>query len=271
MTFSKDKNLDFFLEYIINWLLPESSSFYSEFRKKISSKIILGEGRWGKGDFLFGKLGDAIDTTEGMKPVVAFGEINFQNEDLEFVISVSIHEPNNDGIIELQISPDFFDFIYLGFALPTLEQFNNSIFGDFKIVKKWTYSYWQPNQNCPAYATELRIVDITNSEIFLAFSKELKSIWAYDTLAKNNVIIPLTAYYNTLMLHKEITTPSRVLNPKTLFNELHLYSDLDLKNAFVLYNNEKKKIPLNRFEANKQAATNNNLLSKFKNFLDKKK
>ena len=59
----------------LRFLLPESSKGFDRFYKEITELGVLGEGRWGRYDYVLGKPGQEIDRTEGMQPVKAYGEL----------------------------------------------------------------------------------------------------------------------------------------------------------------------------------------------------
>ena len=54
--------------------------------------------------------------------------------------------------------------------------------------------------------------------------------------------IPVTNYYNELMLHKNIRDPKIALDSNRLFSELAEYSDADLTYAFFTYNTLRTKV-----------------------------
>jgi hypothetical protein len=54
--------------------------------------------------------------------------------------------------------------------------------------------------------------------------------------------VPVTNYYNELMLLKQIRDPEIALSSRKLFERLDEYSDTDLANAFLAYNRLRTKI-----------------------------
>ena len=69
-----------------------------------------------------------------------------------------------------------------------------------------------------------------------------KRLWVYDAASKVNRLIPVTNYYNELMLHKNIRDPKVAFDSNRLFTELASYSDEDLTYAFLTYNKLKTKV-----------------------------
>jgi hypothetical protein len=49
-------------------------------------------------------------------------------------------------------------------------------------------------------------------------------------------LIPVTNFYNELMVHKRIRDPRVALAPARLFEDLDRHSDIDLRSAFVSSN-----------------------------------
>src|SRR5512141_2285059 len=85
----------------IQWLLPSERPGYRRLAERIRPLFVIGEGRWGKNDFVLGEIGGAIDLTEGMQPVAAFGVVS----GTACKVTLSLHYPNDEGQIEFQISP----------------------------------------------------------------------------------------------------------------------------------------------------------------------
>ena len=57
-------------------------------------------------------------------------------------------------------------------------------------------------------------------------------------------MIPVTNFYNELMLHKNIRDPKVALNTKLMFTDLSNFSDSDLTYAFLTYNTIKTKVQM---------------------------
>ena len=77
----------------------------------------------------------------------------------------------------------------------------------------------------------------------LAICLRDRRLWVYDDAKGVNHPMPITNFYNELMLHKNIRTPEVALHPQRLFDDLDSYSDLDLTRAFQTYNQIRTKVP----------------------------
>ena len=69
-----------------------------------------------------------------------------------------------------------------------------------------------------------------------------RRLWVHDSSTGVNRLIPVTNFYNELMLHKNIRDPGIALDSRRLFADLDAYSDSDLTYAFLTYNKIKTKI-----------------------------
>ena len=207
----------------VEWILPVDRPGYGEFREIINSMSIIGEGRRGKGEIVLGKSGDAPDFSEPFGSVFAYGaiETNFG------MISITIREMVNDQI-SLEIVSHRFD------EVPK----------EFEESRRWTYSTWNPGQPCPQCLKPLREVSMhtpAGKHLILAMCTNNKRLWAFDKESRVNRLIPVTNFYNELMLHKNIRDPKVALDGKQLFVDLEEYSDEDLTYAFFTYNKIRTK------------------------------
>lgn len=210
------------------WLLPEEISFYSDYRTPIQTKEVVSEGRWGIGDLLIGARDAYIDLTLGMSQVVAFGECSINGA----VLTISIHEPNQDDLVEVQFSG-----IY---PLPD----------DIIIDNGWSYSFWKPGMNCPATDTELREITLYKTQgepVFtLAISKANHSLWLHHHASGWNQLIPVTMFYDELLRTKRIRDAALIMKPSTFFEKVDEFQDYEYRTALQEYNNRKgNKLDLN--------------------------
>jgi hypothetical protein len=88
----------------------------------------------------------------------------------------------------------------------------------------------------PYSDSEVRVISIKPKEFFLAVVPEEKKIWLYESGSGINHIIPVSNYYNCLMLTMNERNTEKVLNPNLFFNNLAIYNDQELKTAFEQYN-----------------------------------
>jgi hypothetical protein len=64
----------------------------------------------------------------------------------------------------------------------------------------------------------------------------------HDPETQVNHPIPVTNFYNELMLHKNVRDAKVALDSNRLFTELSKYTDADLTYAFLTYNKLKTKV-----------------------------
>ncbi len=203
------------------WLLPEELPFYSDYRNAIITKEVIAEGRWGAGDLLIGSRDAYIDLTLGMTQVVAYVECTIGGETL----TIGIHEPNQDDLVELQFSG-----IY---PLPD----------DLVVDKGWSYSYWKPGMNCPASGTEVREITLYKTleePVFtLAISKTNRSLWLHHHANGWNQLIPVTMFYDELLRTKHIRDAALITKPSTFFEKVDEFQDYEYRTALQEYNYRK--------------------------------
>jgi hypothetical protein len=83
-----------------------------------------------------------------------------------------------------------------------------------------------------------------DSSSVLAISPQEKRLWLYNGTTGMNHPIPITNFYNELMLIKGIRDPEIALRSALLFENLHQYTDSDLDAAFIAYNRFRKRVEL---------------------------
>ena len=212
----------------IDWILPVDRPGYRTARECIAAMTVIGEGRRGKGEFILGPAGSTVDISAPLAPVLAYGAI----ETNVGTISISLREK-----LDEQISVEIVS--HRGDEIP--EKFEES--------RRWTYSTWNPGDACPQCGNALREVPMhsvkENPERFdLAICTHDRRIWVYEAATSVNRLIPVTNYYNELMLHKNIRDPKIALDNKRFFLDLQKYSDADLTYAFLTYNKLRSKVQL---------------------------
>jgi hypothetical protein len=217
----------------INWLLPDDRPGYSAFKEKIKPLFVLGEGRWGRHDYILGQIGQSIDREAGMQPVVAFGTVIGEPCD----VTISLHEPDDEGKIEMQISP------------VRMEELPN----EFQERTRWTYSSWDPGASCPATngsVREVRLPSTDGTPLFLVISPRQRVVWLHDGIRRTNTLVPVSNFYNELMIVERIRDPKAVFDHALLFREPDRFSDGNLAGAFLAYNTRFRKVPVHRFDQN---------------------
>ena len=99
---------------------------------------------------------------------------------------------------------------------------------------------------CGRPAREVDVVprDPGGRRIVLAFCASDRRIWIRDGLTGVCRPVPVTNYYNELMIHKQVRDPAIALSSAKFFEDPGLYSDADLAAAFVAYNRIRAKVGL---------------------------
>src|SRR5512143_1945782 len=151
------------------YLLPEDRVLYADYRNKIASMLVIGEGRFGEGNRVLGYEGDEPDLSYSSLPMFACGQIIFK----ECTVQVSIHE-FFDNKIEISINN------LSGSEIP--EELNE--------ISRWSYSYWKPANPSPFEGDSLREINITKNknETVLVLSPKNRTIWLYDSKSGVNFI-----------------------------------------------------------------------------------
>ncbi len=206
------------------WLLPQDRPGYSRYRDLLDTLFVLGEGRRGKGNLVLGHLDDKPEGDAPLAPVFAFGVIEGEDED----ILVTIREEQGQQV-EVEI----------------VGSKSDEVSGEFREKRRWCYSTWSPGDPSSYSGERVRQVRMKgkgNDELILVISPAEKRLWVYDATNQVNHLIPVTNYYNELMLLKGVRDPNLALQSANLFSRLSEFSDEDLARAFLSYNRMKKKV-----------------------------
>lgn len=210
----------------IEWILPAEKSGYNVYRNLVGSMSVIGEGRRGKGELILGYEGAEADITTPLPPVFAYGAI----ETSFGTISITLREVNDNQI-----------------SVEIVSQRSDEIPPEFEEARRWTYSTWSPGATCPQCGSGLREVVMhaagaDQTQYVLAICEKDRRLWVFDGSTGVNRLIPVTNFYNELMLHKNIRDAKIALDSRRLFTELSAFSDEELTYAFVTYNKLKEKI-----------------------------
>jgi hypothetical protein len=193
-------------------ILPENKPGYNLYRNKIEKMMVLGEGSSGSGSYILGEIEPEPDLLFPSAPVFALGI--FYSGTGEF--DLLIHE-ETENKIEVWFSKDL-----------------NENFDESYNLK--SYSSWIPGDRSPFSDSKVREIVIRPKEFMLAVAPEEKKIWLYESSSGVNHLIPLSNYYNSLMLIRNERNAEKALNPNLFFNNLGIYNDQELKKAFEQYN-----------------------------------
>lgn len=222
-------------------VLPEYKPGYRSYRDKIDSSFFIGKGRFGRGNFVLGKLNDKPDISVSSAPIFAAGGIKCK-----------------EGEIDIIIHEEQFEQIEIDVSAQQLESIPETI----TETSRWSYSDWQPGMKAPRDNSNVREVEIVKNKYVLVIASVHKKLWLYENETGVNHIIPLTNFFNELMGVKRIRDPKIALNPSAFFEHHEKYSDDDIINAFISYHKYMHKMnirlekPINRTSIKKK-----NLLS----------
>ena len=209
-----------------DWLftaLPENKIGYKKYRDLIESLSVIGYGRFGEGNLVLGDTSDVVDLEDPSSPIFAISNIAFE----EAHIYVTIHEEFDDQI-EVDIKS------VNGEKIPdNLHQ-----------TQIWTYSTWLPGQKAPSDNSFVREIHLISNELVLAIAPAHKKIWVYNSKSGINHFVPVTNYYNELMILLANKDPETALNPGRLFTNTEDFTDEQLAQGFLVYNRHWNRIEL---------------------------
>jgi len=207
---------------LLEAVLPPDRPGYRRYRDMVKALMVIGEGRRGAGNFILGGADDVPDISSPLAPVVAYGVVETTRDTFTVTMREALGEQIDVEIVSAH-----------GEELPE----------HFEEKRRWTYSSWRPGEPSPATGGAVREVTLDVSST-LAISAREKRLWLYDGASGMNHPIPITNYYNELMLGKGIRDPKVALRSAGLFENLRDYTDDDLRTAFVAYNRLRKRIEL---------------------------
>jgi len=210
----------------IMWILPADRPGYSVYRDLIEGMVVLGKGRRGEGEIVLGHPGAQPDFSSPLAPLFAYGAVEFTGG----MVSVSVREIRDDQI-----------------SVEIVSHGSDEIPAHFQERKRWTYSGWKPGDACPQCTRALREVPMHSTgqdagRLVLALCSPDRRLWVFESSTGVNRLIPVTNFYNELMLHKNIRDPAIALDSRRLFTDLAGFSDSDLTYAFLTYNKIKTKV-----------------------------
>jgi hypothetical protein len=207
---------------LLESVLPADSPGYRRYRDLIVQMTVLGEGRRGKGNLLLGFEDDIPDISSPLASVIAYGIVETTLDRFSVTVREEVEEQIDIEIVSTR-----------GMEIPD----------HFEEKRRWTYSSWRPGDPSPSTNTPVREIPIT-TDVVLGICKTDRRIWVHDRVAGMNLLIPVTAFHNELMLHKRIRDPNKALRSDVLFDDLGGYSDTDLRAAFIAYNSIKRKLKI---------------------------
>jgi hypothetical protein len=195
-------------------VLPESKNGYKKYRQRINEMKVIGQGRFGGGNFVLGFEGDEVEFDIPSASVFASGIVICNG--IKF--DVTIHE-DEENQIEYDISP-------FGKINPEDE---------IKIDSVMSLSFWNKSDNSPYANIPVKEFVVLKEKYFLVIDQSAKKIWMNNPETGINHIIPLTNFYNELMRFKNIREHNIALKPGRFFDDLDKYSEHDIVSAFLMY------------------------------------
>jgi hypothetical protein len=209
---------------LIGWILPEDIEGYRLVRDRILRYMVIGEGRRGGGEFLLGAPGTIPDIDSPLPGVIAYGAV-----ETDFgTISITLREEKG-GQSSLEI----------------VNSRSEEIPAQFEESRRWTYSGWKQGSVCPQCTKpprEVSMQDRAGRIHLLAICTRDRRIWVLDGASGIVYPVPVTNFYNELMLRAGIRDPETALDSKRFFAECDRYDDRQLSLAFEAYNRFRTKI-----------------------------
>jgi hypothetical protein len=211
---------------LLLWVLPIDRSGYAEYRRLVEGWKVAGKGRRGEGNYILAEPEETPDTESPLPQVLAYGLVS-----------------SDEGEVTISVRERFGDQLEFEITGPA----SNIVFQDLESCHCWTFSEWLPSRTCPACDGPVRKVEMktgSGRSLILAFCVTDQRLWVYDQQTGINHLMPVTGFYNELMLQKRVQDPTIALNPKRLFSDLGTYSDSALTRAFSSYNRLRTKVLL---------------------------
>ena len=211
---------------LLLWLLPADRPGYREYRDLIEQWGVTAAGRRGPGNYILSPLDERVDNESPLPQVLSYGVV----ETDQGSISVSLRERLGNQVE--------FEIAKLG---------PGEIGPSFRELRRWTFSSWSAGKPCPMCERPTREVPMkttTGRELVLAICAKNERLWVFDIPSGVNHPVPMTNFYNEVMLHRRVRDPETALDPRRLFSRLDEFTDGDLVRAFSSYNKIRTKIPL---------------------------
>ena len=211
---------------LLFWLLPEERPGYAEYRRLLQQWRVVAQGRRGSGNYIVASIDERPDNESPLPSVVAYGVVETSKGE----VSVALRERLGNQV-----------------------EFEIAVLGKGESVelagerRRWTYSRWLPGSPCPQCELSLREVSMRTKSgrtLVLAICAKDRRLWIYDGETGMNRPVPVTNFYNELMLHTNVRDPKIALDSQRLFQDLDSFRDSDLFSAFRTYNQIRMKVAL---------------------------
>lgn len=209
---------------LLLWILPADRPGYADYRNAVDRWKLVGTRPWVEDSFLLAPPGEVPEFDGSQPQVVAVGAV----EGPRGVLNINVRE----------LQPHQLEFELSG---PE----DQEVARDFEESRRWTLSSWSPTNPCPSCGGRLREVAMTTLSglVFaLSFCVHDHRLWIFDGTSGMNLPIPVTGFYNELMLQARIQDPGVALQSRRLFSDLDAYSDDVLTRAFEAYNRTRRRV-----------------------------
>ena len=220
------RDLKPFEESLLLWVLPEERPGYRRYREILHQWKVVAQGRRGSGNHILAPLDEYPDNESPLPSVIAYGVVETSKGE----VSVSIRERLGNQV-EFEVA-----MLGKGDSFDLTEE-----------RRRWTYSQWLPGSPCPRCASPLREVHMQGNAgrtLVLAICIGDRRLWIFDSETGMNQPVPVTNFYNELMLQRNVRNPKIALDSQRLFQDLHTFRDSDLFSAFRSYNQIRTKVAL---------------------------
>ncbi len=220
------RELDLHERELLMWVLPENRPGYAEYRRFVEQWPVAAVGRRGEGNYVLAQTGWSVDIESPLPQLFAYGVVEHE----QGVLTISVRE-RYGGQLEFELE---------GMA-------DRTAVDEFREIRRWSFSEWLPSQPCPSCCSSVREIGMTTTateQLVLALCSRDCRVWVYDARSGVNALIPVTGFYNELMLHAGVHDPTIALDPKRLFELPGARTDAELIRAFSLYNKIRNKVVL---------------------------
>ena len=204
------------------FVLPSDRPGYRHYRELVQGMTALAEGRRGSGNLVLGAPDDRADLISPLAPVIAFGVIETEGD--RYMVTVR-EESGRQVDVEIVSSRG--------------EEIPDTILEK----RRWTYSTWRPGEPAPGSGAQVRVITVDEMHA-LAVAPADRRIWIYDGTTGMNHLLPITNFYNALMLHMRVRDPRKALDSSTFFADQAEYADEELRTAFAGYNATRRRVDL---------------------------
>ena len=207
---------------LLESVLPVDRPGYRAIRELIEGSVVLGEGRRGEGNLILGRVGEAPDADASLTPVIAYGAV----ETTQDTYTVTVREPLGSQL-DIEI----------------VSRHGTEIPDHFEEKRRWSYSHWRPGSPSPSTGRPVREVSI-DGKTTLVVAVDERRLWIHVADSGMVVPIPVTNFYNEIMLLKGIRDPAVALDSSLLFTEGERFADEDLRAAFIAYNTTRQRVEI---------------------------